>query len=128
MNALLPTYFLSHGGGPWPWMKEGMPGVFDQLERSLVASFGVAAAKPSQAFDHWFQETMAAPSSERSQRLRDLTSAPSARQAHPREDHLIPLMVAVGAAEDEGANVIYHQDDLMGSWCVSSFQLGARDS
>ena len=23
----LPTYFISHGGGPWPWLKAEMPGV-----------------------------------------------------------------------------------------------------
>ena len=21
----LPTYFISHGGGPWPWIKDQMP-------------------------------------------------------------------------------------------------------
>ena len=31
----LPTYFVSHGGGPWPWMKEQNSGMFDQLEASL---------------------------------------------------------------------------------------------
>lgn len=31
----LPTYFLSHGGGPWPWMKEFRPGAYDSLEASL---------------------------------------------------------------------------------------------
>ena len=35
MNSTLPSYFLSHGGGPWPWMKDQMPGVFDVLEASL---------------------------------------------------------------------------------------------
>ena len=32
----LPTYFISHGGGPWPWMKEEMGGVYDRLEASLA--------------------------------------------------------------------------------------------
>ena len=32
----LPTYFISHGGGPWPWMKEQMGGVYDRLEASLA--------------------------------------------------------------------------------------------
>ena len=31
----LPTYFISHGGGPWPWIKDLMPWNFDVLERSL---------------------------------------------------------------------------------------------
>ena len=34
--ATLPTYFISHGGGPWPWMKEQMGGVYDRLEASLA--------------------------------------------------------------------------------------------
>lgn len=33
----LPTYFISHGGGPWPSMTDGFRHRFDQLERSLVA-------------------------------------------------------------------------------------------
>jgi aromatic ring-opening dioxygenase catalytic subunit (LigB family) len=32
--------------------------------------------------------------------------APTARQAHPREEHLLPLMVAVGAAEREVATMV----------------------
>ena len=23
-DTTLPTYFISHGGGPWPWMKREM--------------------------------------------------------------------------------------------------------
>ena len=33
----LPTYFISHGGGPWPWIKDQMPGDLGPLERSLQA-------------------------------------------------------------------------------------------
>src|SRR5271166_6784119 len=32
----LPTYFLSHGGGPWPYMKDELGGRFDKLEASLI--------------------------------------------------------------------------------------------
>jgi aromatic ring-opening dioxygenase catalytic subunit (LigB family) len=53
-----------------------------------------------------------------------MTSAPFARAAHPREDHLLPLMTAVGAAEDEPAAVVYYEDDYMGSIATSSFQFG----
>ena len=31
----LPTYFLSHGGGPWPWLKAERGAMYDQLEASL---------------------------------------------------------------------------------------------
>jgi hypothetical protein len=36
-KARMPTYFLSHGGGPWPWLKDLYPGMFDPLEASLIA-------------------------------------------------------------------------------------------
>ena len=32
----LPTYYLSHGGGPWPWMQAQNGSTFDLLEASLV--------------------------------------------------------------------------------------------
>jgi N-acyl-D-aspartate/D-glutamate deacylase len=51
--------------------------------------------------------------------------APMARAAHPREDHLIPLMTVVGAAEEDAAATVYHQSDLFGGVTASSFRLGA---
>ena len=32
----LPTYFLSHGGGPWPWMRGDFVRMFDKLEQTLI--------------------------------------------------------------------------------------------
>jgi aromatic ring-opening dioxygenase catalytic subunit (LigB family) len=49
----------------------------------------------------------------------------AARAAHPREDHLIPLMVAVGAAGNEAGARIYHESDFMGAITVSSYRFGA---
>ena len=31
----LSTYFISHGGGPWPWIKDLRNGAYDRLEASL---------------------------------------------------------------------------------------------
>ena len=36
MPARFPTYFVSHGGGPWPWMKDQLGPAYDKLEASLV--------------------------------------------------------------------------------------------
>ena len=30
-----PTYFSSHGGGQWPWMKDQTGGSCDRLEAAL---------------------------------------------------------------------------------------------
>jgi len=44
--------------------------------------------------------------------------------AHPREEHLIPLMVAVGAAEQEAGERVYHEEAFMGGLVVSSYRFG----
>ena len=143
----LPTYFVSHGGGPWPWMKEQTGGAYDRLEASLAAlrqahgdavrsvgsglsfhnlrQFGPAGAMASRAFDGWLQETMALAPSARSAALLRWEEAPMARAAHPREEHLLPLMVALGAAEQEPAACVYHEEDFFGSLTVSSFRFGS---
>jgi aromatic ring-opening dioxygenase catalytic subunit (LigB family) len=49
-------------------------------------------------------------------------AAPAARAAHPREEHLLPLMVAVGAAGDDPANPSYHEENFLGGLTVSSYR------
>jgi aromatic ring-opening dioxygenase catalytic subunit (LigB family) len=86
---------------------------------------GPAAIEPSRRFDDWLQQALLKSStSERRERVASWLLAPDARIAHPREDHLIPLMVALGAADEEPASLIYHQDDFLGGWALSSFRFG----
>ncbi|HTG38887.1 class III extradiol ring-cleavage dioxygenase [Sphingomonas sp.] len=82
--------------------------------------------EPSRRFDDWLRETVIdAPAEEREARLLSWADAPCARAVHPREDHLLPLMVAVGAAGDSAGALSYHQDDFLGGLTVSSFRFGA---
>lgn len=86
---------------------------------------GPAARAPSSAFDAWLHDTLeGSPPAARVQRLQAWSQAPAARIAHPAEDHLIPLMVALGAAEEETAHTLYHETDQFGGWTVSSFRFG----
>jgi aromatic ring-opening dioxygenase catalytic subunit (LigB family) len=83
-------------------------------------------AETSATFDLWLNDTLVVkPPAERQQRLASWSTAPAARAAHPREDHLIPLMVAVGAAGNDVGACIYHQSDFMGKITVSSYRFGA---
>lgn len=92
-----------------------------------LSSFGPAASEPSQLFDQWLTETMVEHvGAERSRRLIDWEQAPAARRAHPREDHFIPLLVAVGAAEEDHADVQYHEGAAMGGVASSGYRLGLR--
>jgi len=47
---------------------------------------------------------------------------PHARLAHPREEHLLPLMVAAGAASDDPGTHIF-RDRVIG-WTVSGYRFG----
>ena len=58
----------------------------------------------------------------RRQRVADWANLPGARFAHPREEHLIPLMVALGAGADDPARHD-HRDHIIG-WTVSAYRFG----
>lgn len=84
-----------------------------------------AAHAPSHAFDQWLQDSLLAhKGDERAARLLDWAQAPAARLAQPREDHLMPLHVAAGSAENEAGYMTYHEDDFFGGLAASSFRFG----
>ena len=59
----------------------------------------------SETFDAWLRQSMVLDADERNSALIRWADAPAARFAHPREEHLIPLMVASGAAGTDRARV-----------------------
>lgn len=120
-----PKEHLQAGKALAPLRKEGVLILGSGLSYHNLRALGGAGAKPaSQAFDTWLTETLTAEPGEREARLIDWAKAPAARQAHPREDHLIPLMVAVGAAAEEPAERIYHEENFFGNTVVSSYRFG----
>ncbi|MEW5420583.1 class III extradiol ring-cleavage dioxygenase [Amorphus sp. 3PC139-8] len=84
-----------------------------------------AGAADSAAFDEWLMKTLVTSSPEqRREGLLHWETAPSARAAHPQEDHLIPLMVAVGAAGTDAGARVYYERDFMGAITTSSYRFG----
>ncbi len=122
-----PKSHLDVGRSLAPLRDEGVLIIGSGLSYHNLREFGPKAKEPSAAFDHWLQETLLSASpTERFSRLIDWQSAPSARRAHPQEDHLLPLMVAVGAAGDDKATLVYHEDNFFGGISVSSFMFGGH--
>jgi len=120
-----PAVHLSVGRALAPLRDDGVLILGSGLSYHNLRQFGPGARQVSKTFDDWLQKTLVeATPSERETRLLAWSAAPAARQAHPREDHLIPLMVAVGAAENEKATVVYHEEDLLGGVTASSFRFG----
>lgn len=87
--------------------------------------FNRSGAAASAMFDEWLQATLVdGPVIHRQRRLQQWQQAPAALAAHPRAEHLLPLMPIVGAAENDFGQCIYRQTDLMGGLTVSAYQFG----
>jgi aromatic ring-opening dioxygenase catalytic subunit (LigB family) len=124
-RGLDPLEHLAVGRALAPLRGEGVLIIGSGLSYHNLRAFGPVAKVPSAAFDDWLQRVLiGSPSQQRTRDLKSWESAPAARQAHPREEHLLPLMVAVGAAELDPATLVYHEDDFMGGLTVSSFMFG----
>jgi aromatic ring-opening dioxygenase catalytic subunit (LigB family) len=76
----------------------------------------------SEQFDRWLAEVVAAPAAERTRSLERWTDAPMARDCHPREEHLLPLMVAAGAAGNDAGTVTW--TGSMIGFRISAHQFG----
>lgn len=82
-----------------------------------------SATAPSEAFDHWLTDTVGDKDTKnRWNSLAHWASAPAARNAHPREEHLLPLMVAAGAAHDAQGERVF--SDIAMQARLSGFRFG----
>jgi aromatic ring-opening dioxygenase catalytic subunit (LigB family) len=63
---------------------------------------------PATEFDAWLNDAVTAAGTARAAALARWDTAPHARLCHPRQEHLLPLMVAAGTSANAGTRV-YHQ-------------------
>ncbi|HLU43348.1 MAG TPA: class III extradiol ring-cleavage dioxygenase [Microthrixaceae bacterium] len=99
-----PAAHLAVGRALRPLRDEGVLIVGSGSSFHNFAHFGSPLAKP---FDDWLNEVVVAPAAEREAALARWEEAPYARIAHGREEHLLPLMVAAGAADDVPARTFF---------------------
>ena len=120
-----PAIHFELGRALAPLRAEGYLIVCSGLSYHNLREIRSIGAEPSAQFDAWLQKVVVQEAPE--QRLEQLTHwelAPAARRAHPREDHLVPLRVAAGAAENEAATCIQHDTDSFAGITTSSFRFG----
>ncbi len=105
-----PGFHIALGRALEPLRGEGVliagSGLSYHNLRALPLASPQATAEAEQ-FDAWLTEAVEQPdAAERNRRLAAWESAPAARACHPEAEHLLPLMVAAGAAgEDRGRRV-----------------------
>ena len=66
----------------------------------------------AKAFDAWLTRAVESPAAKRAELLTDWRNAPFAAYAHPREEHLVPLLVAAGAGGDAPGKRIFSGEPM----------------
>jgi aromatic ring-opening dioxygenase catalytic subunit (LigB family) len=113
--GLDPAQHLAAGRALAPLRDEGVLIVASGMSfHNLRAYLQPGTRERARAFDDWLTETVALSEPERAKRLADWQEAPFAAFAHPREEHLIPLMIAAGAGGSASGRKIF-ADGPMGA-------------
>lgn len=120
--SLDPALHLAAGEALAPLREEGVLVLGSGMSfHNLRAMGDPRVAEPSREFDRWLSSAAAAEPGERTKRLARWSEAPFARLCHPREEHLLPLMVAAGASHEPGTR---DYGELVLGGEVSAFRFG----
>lgn len=122
-TGLDPTMHLAIGEALAPLRQQGVLIVASGMSyHNLQGMFSGRGNDEAEAFDAWLDDVLTDPS-RRDASLAHWRDAPGARAAHPHAEHLLPLMVAAGAAHDEEGVRVY-ADHVVGK-PISGFRFGS---
>lgn len=107
-RGLDPEEHLAMGRALAPLRDEGVFIIGSGMTYHNLRAFGPHASPVSEEFDAWLREAATLDPKSRDARLAAWSRAPSARLAHPREEHLLPLMVIAGAAGQDRGTTAYN--------------------
>ena len=98
-----PQLHLDAGKALAPLRSEGVLIVGSGMSFHNMRGYGYSRfTAPSEAFDNWLTAAAESDPDKREALLASWRDAPSGRLSHPREEHLLPLMVAAGASSGKG--------------------------
>ena len=123
IRGLDPARHLALGRALAPLRDEGVFIIGSGMTFHNLRAFGdPRAVSHADAFDQWLRGVMRTAPDDRARGLTEWAEAPAARVAHPREEHLIPLMVATGAAGDDPATLAFN--GTFGGARLSAYHFG----
>jgi aromatic ring-opening dioxygenase catalytic subunit (LigB family) len=108
LGSLDPKTHVNLGRALMPLRKEGVLIIGSGMSYHNLRGWKDPYADAEGRFDAWLRETATLGPLVRDVRLCKWADAPAARLAHPREEHLLPLMVVAGAAGDDRGRIGYH--------------------
>ncbi len=121
--GLDPEEHLAMGRALAPLRDEGVFILGSGMSFHNMRAFRTAGgAEAAETFDRWLRESATLDPKERDQRLARWSQAPAARLAHPREEHLLPLMVIAGAAGADRGTMAFN-GKMLGAR-ISAFHFG----
>ena len=120
-SSLEPALHLAAGRALAPLRDEGVLIVGSGMSfHNLRGYLRPETLERARAFDAWLTHAVESPAAERDALLTDWREAPFAAYSHPREEHLIPLLVAAGAGGGAPGTRIF-TDEPMGA-AISAFR------
>lgn len=120
--GLDPAEHLAAGAALKPLRDQGVLIVGSGMSWHNMRGFSPAFTERSRVFDQWLSARME-DAATREDTILHWEDGPLARTAHPREEHLVPLFVAAGAASGEPGRQVY-SDEVM-DVAVSAYAFGA---
>ena len=120
-RSLDPERHMAAGRALKPLREEGVLIVGSGMSWHNMAGFSPEYTAASEVFDQWLGDAIEDPA-RREEALARWTSAPHARDAHPREEHLAPIFMAAGAASGEAGRRLF--SDIVLDARVSAFAFG----
>lgn len=119
-----PEAHLAIGRALRPLREEGVLIIGSGLSFHNLRLMRGGGAEPSAQFDAWLYDAMMAEPEARRKAMLNWETAPAARICHKEEDHLVPIFVALGAAENEPAERIFHNTGQASGITVSNYKFG----
>jgi aromatic ring-opening dioxygenase catalytic subunit (LigB family) len=112
-GQLDPAQHLAAGRALAPLRDEGVLIVGSGMSfHNLRAYLRPGTRELAREFDRWLTNAVESAAPQRDDSLKNWADAPEARFAHPREEHLIPLMVAAGAGGDAPGKRIFSGEPM----------------
>ena len=122
-HGLDPAEHIAAGRALAPLRDEGVLILGSGMSFHNLRVRGEQVTPYADAFDAALAQAVTEPAPpQRARRVADWAELPYARLAHPREDHLLPLMVAAGAGGDDPATHVF-RDHVLG-WTISGYRFG----
>jgi aromatic ring-opening dioxygenase catalytic subunit (LigB family) len=117
-----PAQHIAFGRALAPLRDEGVVVAGSGMSYHDLRHFRDGDGRDSEIFDAWLGEAATAAPEARRRALTQWAEAPAGRACHPREEHLLPLMVVAGAASDSAGVRDFH--DVIGGKTISAFRFG----